>query len=100
MSYDIDLLTVVSEKDTYNRFKEHVKKHNVSSITLDIFNVLGEYWDNYPTRTKVDVNEFHTFFNIVRGKKLKDPALYEQAFHMVRSECMEDEPPIVKDISG
>ena len=97
MSYDIDLLTVVSEKDTYNRFKEHVKKHNVSSITLDIFNVLGEYWDNYPTRTKVDVDEFHTFFNIVRGKKLKDPALYEQAF-MWLGDSMADEPPIVKDI--
>jgi replicative DNA helicase len=98
MSYDIDLLHVVSDKTTYNRFKDHVKKYNVSSITLDIFNVLGEYWDNYPMRTTVDYSEFRTFFFIVRGKKIKDASAYEMAFENLNDSVSKPVKPIVKDI--
>jgi len=95
MSYDIDLLAVTSNKVDYQRFKEHVKKHNVSPITLEIFNVLGEYWDNYPARTTIDFREFRTFFFIVKGKKIKDPATYEIAFDNLK-EALDKPPPITK----
>jgi replicative DNA helicase len=97
MSYDIDLLAVTSNKATYERFKDHVKKHNVSSITLELFNALGEYWESYPLRTEVDVAEFKTFFFIVKGKKIKDPAKYELAFNNYEK-ALELEKPITKDI--
>jgi replicative DNA helicase len=97
MSYDIDLLAVTSNKDTYNRFKEHVKKHNVSTITLEIFNVLGEYWDNYPTRDDMDYAEFRTFFTIVKGRKLKDPSSYEVAFDNLR-DALDKPSAIAKDL--
>jgi replicative DNA helicase len=97
MSYDIDLLAITNNKADYERFKDHVKKHNVSSITLDLFNVLGEYWDNYPLRTVVDSSEFKTFFYIVKGKKLKDPASYELAFENLEK-ALTSPKPIVKDI--
>lgn len=99
MSYDIDLLVVTSNKDTYNRFKEHVKKHNVSPITLEIFNVLGEYWDNYPTRTDINYAEFRTFFSIVKGRKVKDPSAYEVAFDNLK-DALDKPPPIVKALLG
>lgn len=99
MSYDIDLLVVTSNKDTYNRFKEHVKKHNVSPITLEIFNVLGEYWDNYPERTDFNYAEFRTFFSIVKGRKLKDPSAYEVAFDNLK-DALDKPSPIVKDLLG
>ena len=99
MSYDIDLLVVTSNKDTYNRFKEHVKKHNVSPITLEIFSVLGEYWDNYPTRTELNYPEFRTFFSIVKGRKLKDPSSYELAFDNLK-DALDKPSPIVKDLLG
>lgn len=97
MSYDIDLLTAVSNKDDYYRFKEHIKKHTVSNITLDLFGILNEYWDNYPERTTVNLNEFKTFFYIVRGKKLKDATAHEMAFHNWEK-SLESPPPIVKDL--
>lgn len=97
MSYDIDLLNVVSNKDTYIRFKEHVKKYNVSNITLDIYNTIGEYWDSYPHRTDVDVNELRTFFFLVKGKKIKEPVEYELAFKNY-AESLASPKPIVKDI--
>jgi len=99
MSYDIDLLVVTSNKDTYNRFKEHVKKHNVSPITLEIFNVLSEYWDNYPTRTELNYAEFRTFFSIVKGRKIKDPSAYEVAFDNLK-DALDKPSPIVKDLLG
>jgi len=99
MSYDIDLLVVTSNKDTYNRFKEHVKKHNVSPITMEIFNVLGEYWDNYPTRTEINYSEFRTFFSIVKGRKVKDPSAYEVAFDNLK-DALDKPSPIVKDLLG
>lgn len=99
MSYDIDLLVVTSNKDTYNRFKEHVKKHNVSPITLEIFNVLGDYWDNYPTRTEINYSEFRTFFSIVKGRKVKDPSAYEIAFDNLK-DALDKPSPIVKDLLG
>lgn len=97
MSYDIDLLAVTSNKDSYYRFKDHVKKHNVSKITLDIFNVLGEYWDNYPTRTEIDYAEFRTFFSIVKGRKLTNPTAYELAFENLK-EALDSPSAIAKDI--
>ena len=99
MSYDIDLLVVTSNKDTYNRFKEHVKKHNVSPITLEIFNVLSDYWDNYPTRTELNYAEFRTFFSIVKGRKIKDPSAYEVAFDNLK-DALDKPSPIVKDLLG
>lgn len=97
MSYDIDILVATSNKDVYMRFKDHVKKHNVSPITLEMFDVLGEYWDNYPARTDIDYREFRTFFFIVKGKKIKDPAAYEAAFDNLK-DGLSSPPPIVKDI--
>ena len=97
MSYDIDLLHVVRTKAVYNRFKEHVKKHTVSTLTMDIFNVLGEYWDNYPTRTEMDFAEFKTFYFIVRSKKIKDPAKYEEAFKNLE-DSFSAPRPIEKDL--
>lgn len=78
--HDIDVLRLVLNKEQYNRFKDVVKKHNVSDITKDIFDTIGEYWDNYPTHTDVDLNTLRTFFFIVKGKKLKESGAYEQAF--------------------
>jgi replicative DNA helicase len=80
MAHDIDLLRVISNKDKYERFKEHIKKHNVSNITMDIANTIGDYFANYPTRTDIVWDELQTFFFIVKGKKLKDAASYEEAF--------------------
>lgn len=97
MSYDIDLLTVVSNKDTYYRFKDHIKKHTVSNITLDLVNILGEYWDNYPTRSDMDFREFKTFYFIVRGKKIKDATAHELAFENLEK-SLDKPPPIVKDL--
>ena len=97
MSYDIDLLVVTSKKDAYHRFKDHVKKHNVSKITLDLFNVLGEYWTNYPTREEMDYAEFRTFFSIVKGKKLSNPAAYEMAFDNLK-DALDKPTPITKDL--
>lgn len=97
MSYDIDLLTAVSKKDDYYRFKEHIKKHTVSNITMDIFDRLNEYWDNYPERTQVELSEFKTFFYIVRGKKLKDATAHEMAF-LNWQKSLDSPPPIVKDL--
>lgn len=97
MAYDIDLLHVISNKDNYERFLPHIKKHNVSSITGDIVHVLGEYWPNYPGRENVNWNEFKTFFFIVKGKKLKDPATYERVFDNIEKSAASP-PPIVDDI--
>ena len=64
MSYDIGLLKAVSSKEHYTRFKDLVKKHNVSKITLDLFGVIGAYYDNYPMRDTLVFDEFKTFYYI------------------------------------
>lgn len=85
MSYDIDLLKVVGNKDKYERFKEYVKKHNVSSITKNIFDVLGDYWATYPTHTEINVDDLRTFFFLVKGKKVKDTTAYETVFDNLKT---------------
>lgn len=79
--HDLDLLRLVLSKDNYLRFKDVVKKHNVSSVTKDIFDTIGDYWDNYPTHTVVDLNTLRTFFFIVKGTKMKESGTYELAFN-------------------
>jgi replicative DNA helicase len=88
LSYDLDLLRIAFNKEKYERFKEVVKKHNISSTTLEVFNILGLYWDNYPGRTDVDLPSLETFFYIVSGKKLKDPEKYDLLFTNLK-----DKPP-------
>jgi replicative DNA helicase len=84
MSYDIDILRLAADKDKWARFAPLIKKSNVSSITSDIFSVVGDYWDNYPAHTALDIDTLRTFFYICRGKKLKDPAAYEAAFDLLK----------------
>jgi replicative DNA helicase len=66
---------------------------------MEIFNVLGEYWDNYPTRTEINYSEFRTFFSIVKGRKVKDPSAYEVAFDNLK-DALDKPSPIVKDLLG
>jgi replicative DNA helicase len=61
--------------------------------------VLGEYWDNYPTRTEINYPEFRTFFSIVKGRKIKDPSSYELAFDNLK-DALDKPSPIVKDLLG
>lgn len=83
MSYDIDILRIVEDKDKWERFAPLIKKHNVSAVTKNIFDTIGDYWDNYPGSTKLDWGQLKTFFYIVKGKKLKQPELYDAAFKNV-----------------
>jgi replicative DNA helicase len=98
MSYDIDLLAAVSSKDNYTRFKDLVKKHNVSKITLDLFEVIGQYYDNYPARTFLVLDEFKTFYYIVCGKKIKDVAAYEAAFDNLEDSLEKEDRAVIEDI--
>jgi replicative DNA helicase len=66
---------------------------------MEIFNVLGEYWDNYPARTELNYSEFRTFFSIVKGRKVKDPSAYEVAFDNLK-DALDKPSPIVKDLLG
>ena len=84
MSYDIDILRLAVEKEKWQRFAPLIKKSNVSSVTNEIFSVTGDYWDNYPSHTTLDVDTLRTFFFICKGKKLKDPSAYEAAFDLLK----------------
>lgn len=79
--HDLDILRLVLTKENYKRFAPVVKKHNVSDITKNIFDTIGEYWDNYPTHTAVDLDTLRTFFFIVKSKKIKESGVYETAFN-------------------
>lgn len=99
MSYDIGLLKAVSSKEHYTRFKDLVKKHNVSKITLDLFGVIGAYYDNYPMRDTLVFDEFKTFYYIVNGKKIKDVAAYEAAFDNLKDSLeSDDSDALIEDI--
>lgn len=80
MSYDIAIIQTIFDKEQYERFLPFIKKHTVSSITKSILDVIGSYWETYPERTTIDLEELKAFFFICKGSKLKDPHLYEAAF--------------------
>jgi replicative DNA helicase len=83
MSYDIDLLKVCSSRKHYGRFKDHVKKYTVSTVTMDLFTGMEQYYAAYPDRETVDWKEFYTYFFVVLSKKVKDPAAYDMAMKAV-----------------
>lgn len=78
--YDIDLIRAVLSKDKWDRFSEHIKKHNVSSYTKALIEVVDAYWKTYPESTSINVADLKTLFFIMKGKTLKDPAAYEILF--------------------
>lgn len=85
MTYDLDLLHACKDKTTYTRFKDVVKKHNVGSLTHEVWDVMSTYWDNYPTHTAVDWDTLRTFFFIVKGRKMKNMSDFELLFNNVKA---------------
>lgn len=71
-SYDINVLAVCFDKIHWARFKPYVKDYALSKECADIFKVLGDYYENYPTHDKVDVNTLRTFYFLVKGKSVKE----------------------------
>lgn len=85
MSYDLDLLHACKDKSVYLRFKDVIKKHNVGTLTHEVFDVISTYWDNYPSHTTVDWETMRTFFFIVKGRKMKNIGEYETLFTNVKA---------------
>jgi replicative DNA helicase len=72
---DTTLLVLLGDKNTYQRFKPLVKDHVLSKDCLDIYRVLDTYYKSYPTITKINWEEFSTFFFMAKGKLKPEKAV-------------------------
>lgn len=69
---DVTLLTIVGiDRKNFDRFGPLFKDYVFSKECLDVYKAIGDYYKSYPSATKVNWEEFSTFFFLI--KKIKDP---------------------------
>ena len=78
--FDIDVLTILSNKDKYERFSQFIKKHLISPEGWVIFEDMGLWFQKHDD---IDWPSFHTWFNIVQhsDQTSAQKALYDIIFN-------------------
>lgn len=71
---DLDLLSLVVNRDVYKRFKPHIKDHVLGKEALLIFNTMEGYFKNNSSIVTIDWDVFSTYFFVICGSKIAKEA--------------------------
>ena len=72
---DLTLLVTMGLKENYVRFKPYIKDYAVSKDVWEILDVLGKYYDSYPSVAAVKWPDVQGFYFMVKGKTKPDRAI-------------------------
>lgn len=84
---DIDLLSIVKERDKYNRFKPYISEWVLGKEAQLIFTTIEAFFKQFPAVSTIDWTAFESFFFIYRNSTVrKDTApLYKAIFNNLRA---------------
>jgi hypothetical protein len=84
---DLDLLSVVKNKNNFLRFKPYIKEHVLSKEAQLIYNTVESYFTTYPTATDIDWDSFESHFFVLRNSQVRAAAApnYRAIFTKLRT---------------
>lgn len=88
---DLTLLSlVVKDKGMHTRITPFIKEHSVSEYSWDILKGVSDYYKAYPTQLSVNMDEFRSFFFLIKGKvKPEKASLYSRVIDNIISKVAE-----------
>lgn len=84
---DFDVLSALSEREAYERYARFIKRSSLNQQAYTIFEAMGTWLQNNPTKARVDWRGFAAWFLLVRHAKLKED---QQAVYKGLLESMVD----------
>lgn len=68
---DLDLLSLVSDKDKFQRFKPYIKEHVLSKEAQLIFNTIDGYYKSFPAVKNINWSAFESYFLVLRNAQIR-----------------------------
>lgn len=86
MSYDITLLSLMSDKKSFNRFSPYVKEYSVSKEVWELLKAIKEYYRTYPTKDVFTWSDMRMYFFMLHSKAKEDTyLLYTKMFDNIEA---------------
>lgn len=84
---DLELLSIVKERDKYNRFKPYINEWVLGKEAQLIYTTMASFFSHYPAVSVLDWSAFESYFFVYRNAQVrKDTApLYKTIFNNLRS---------------
>jgi replicative DNA helicase len=82
MWMDVDLLSLVTTREAFERIKPHLKEETLSKEALTIYNVVDNWYDSFPLFNSFTWAELETHFFVTKGATLPKASigLYKTIF--------------------
>ena len=99
---DIELLLVLKERDTYNRYSRFVKQSSVGKETWTILKAMGEWFKHNTAVDKIEWKHFSAWFCLVRHAKMDatELSIYKGIIEKLEKEPEPDESAIKPLLEG
>lgn len=84
---DLDLLSLVADKDKFQRFKPYIKEHVLSKEAQLIFNTLDGFYKSFPATKTIDWSAFESYFLVLRNAQIRKELVpnFKTIFDKLRS---------------
>lgn len=84
---DLDLLALIKDKETFQRFKPYIKEHVLSKETVLIVNTIESFFKAYPSVKELNWEAFETYFFVLRNAQVRREAApnYKTIFSKLKS---------------
>lgn len=84
---DIDLLALIKNKETFQRFKPYIQEHVLSKEALLIYNTVESFFKAYPSVSDINWEAFETYFFVLRNAQIRREAApnYKTIFSKLKS---------------
>ena len=100
MSTELDLLSVLKDRETYLSFSRFVDSASLSDLAQVLVKSLGSYFEAKDTVETVDWGQFRTWFMVIKHPSMK--AERKQLFNKLfdRLESHEADPAFQEELLG
>lgn len=84
---DLDLLSLVADKDKFQRFKPYIKEHVLSKEAQLIFNTVEGFYKSFPASKTIDWTAFESYFLVLRNAQIRKELVpnFKTIFDKLRS---------------
>ncbi len=89
---DLDLLALIKNKESFQRFKPYIQEHVLSKEALLIYNTIESFFKAYPSVTTINWEAFETYFFALKGHQIRRESApnYKTIFEKLKSHVPSD----------
>lgn len=100
MINELELLILLSNKDTYERLFKYIKDNTITKESNKLLKAFTEYFIEYPTETSIDFSKFSQFFFLKKGyvTSTSEVSVYQHIIQSLSAKTYD--PALVDDLKN